>query len=98
MTPVETLERWHDFFVLVGTFGATLLALMFVAVSLAMDEVPPRALFSVPWSHFPAVFFISALALVPADRACDDDRRQRPDRRRPLRFRTVQLLRYRWTM
>ena len=31
---MEKLERWHDFFVLVGTAGATLVALLFVAVSL----------------------------------------------------------------
>jgi len=27
------LERWHDFYILVGTAGATLVALLFVAVS-----------------------------------------------------------------
>ena len=31
---MHALESWHDFFVLVGTAGATLLALLFVAVSL----------------------------------------------------------------
>jgi hypothetical protein len=30
----RALHEWHDFFVLVGTAGATLLALMFVAASL----------------------------------------------------------------
>jgi hypothetical protein len=30
----RTFERWHDFFLLVGTAGATLVALLFVAVSL----------------------------------------------------------------
>jgi hypothetical protein len=28
------IERWHDFYVLVGTAGATLVALLFVAVSI----------------------------------------------------------------
>ncbi len=34
MWTIETLKQWHDFYMLVGTAGATLLALMFVAVSL----------------------------------------------------------------
>ena len=33
MWAVEALKEWHDFYVLVGTAGATLLALLFVAVS-----------------------------------------------------------------
>jgi hypothetical protein len=34
MRPLEALKEWHDFYVLVGTAGATLLALLFVAASL----------------------------------------------------------------
>ena len=34
MWAVETLKPWHDFYLLMGTAGATLLALLFVAVSL----------------------------------------------------------------
>ena len=34
MSPAEALKGWHDFYLLVGTAGATLLALLFVAVSL----------------------------------------------------------------
>ncbi len=34
MWAVEALKEWHDFYVLLGTAGATLLALLFVAVSL----------------------------------------------------------------
>jgi hypothetical protein len=34
MWTVEALQEWHDFCVLVGTAGATLLALLFVAASL----------------------------------------------------------------
>ena len=30
----QTLKEWHDFYVLVGTAGATLLGLLFIAVSL----------------------------------------------------------------
>ena len=66
------LERWHDFFVLVGTAGATLVALLFVAVSLGAGlltekrEAATRAFFSPVVVHFTAVFFISAVGLFPA--------------------------------
>ena len=68
------LERWHDFFVLVGTAGATLLALLFVAVSLGTgflsdrDAGATRAFFSPVVIHFTAVFFIAAVALIPSHR------------------------------
>jgi len=69
---MEKLERWHDFFVLVGTAGATLLALLFVAVSLGAGVLTDkraaatRAFFSPVVVHFTAVFFISAGGLFPA--------------------------------
>ncbi|SRR5689334_10239528 len=68
------LESWHDFFVLVGTAGATLLALLFVAVSLGAGFLSDRrtdatrAFFSPVVVHFSAVFFLSAIALVPGHR------------------------------
>ena len=34
MWAADALKEWHDFYLLVGTAGATLLALLFVAVSL----------------------------------------------------------------
>ena len=34
MWPADALKGWHDFYLLVGTAGATLLALLFVAASL----------------------------------------------------------------
>jgi hypothetical protein len=40
MWTVEALKEWHDFYVLVGTAGATLLALLFVA---AINSGPPKA-------------------------------------------------------
>jgi hypothetical protein len=66
------LERWHEFFVLVGTSGATLLALLFVAISLGTGFLTEkranatRAFFSPVVVHFTAVFFISAVGLFPA--------------------------------
>jgi len=68
---MPALEHWHDFYVLVGTAGATLLALLFVAISLGAGflsdrrSAPTRAFFSPVVVHFTAVFFLSALALVP---------------------------------
>ena len=66
------LERWHEFFVLVGTAGATLVALLFVAISLGAGFLTDkranatRAFFSPVVVHFTAVFFISAVGLFPA--------------------------------
>ena len=34
MSPADTLMGWHDFYLLVGTAWATLLGLLFVALSL----------------------------------------------------------------
>jgi hypothetical protein len=66
------LERWHEFFVLVGTAGATLVALLFVAISLGAGVLTDkrtavtRAFYSPVVVHFTAVFFISAVGLFPA--------------------------------
>ena len=66
------LERWHDFYVLVGTAGATLVALLFVALSLGAVFLTDkranatRAFFSPVVVHFTAVFFVSAVGLFPA--------------------------------
>jgi hypothetical protein len=70
----EVLEHWHDFYLLVGTAGATLLALLFVAVSLGTGfltdkrAAATRAFYSPVVLHFSAVFFLAAVALVPAHR------------------------------
>jgi hypothetical protein len=71
MWTVETLKQWHDFYMLVGTAGATLLALLFVAASLGSgfltDErrEATRTFISPVVLHFTSVFFLSALALFP---------------------------------
>jgi hypothetical protein len=68
---VETLKQWHDFYLLVGTAGATLLALLFVAVSLGAgflteERRPATRTFMTPVVlHFTSVFFLSAVALLP---------------------------------
>jgi len=71
MWTVETLKPWHDFYILVGTAGATLLALLFVAASLGAgfltDErrAATNTFMSPVVLHFTSVFFLSALALFP---------------------------------
>jgi hypothetical protein len=67
----EALKEWHDFYVLVGTAGATLLALLFVAVSLGAGylteerQSATRTFMSPVVVHFTSVFFLSAVALFP---------------------------------
>jgi hypothetical protein len=67
----DALKEWHDFYVLVGTAGATLLALLFVALSigagfLSEERQPATRMFMSPVVvHFTSVFFLSAIALCP---------------------------------
>jgi hypothetical protein len=67
----EALKEWREFYVLVGTAGATLLALLFVAVSLGAGYLTSRrtmgtrTFMSPVVIHFTSVFFIAAIALVP---------------------------------
>ena len=71
MWAVEALKEWHDFYLLVGTAGATLLALLFVAVSLGAGYLTEerrsatRTFMSPVVVHFTSVFFLSAVALLP---------------------------------
>jgi len=68
------LERWHDFYILVGTAGATLVALLFVAVSVGGGYLTEeraeatRTFFSPVVVHFSTVFFLACIALVPGHR------------------------------
>src|SRR5262245_61938146 len=69
---MESLHAWHEFYLLLGTAGATLLALLFVAVSLGTgflsnkDQRGTRTFMSPVVIHFTSVFFISAVCLVPS--------------------------------
>jgi hypothetical protein len=75
MWTTDALKQWHDFYLLVGTAGATLLALLFVAVScgvgfLTAERQPAANTFMSPVVvHFTSVFFLSAVALVPWQQA-----------------------------
>ncbi len=70
MEIAEALKEWRDFYLLVGTAGATLLALLFVAVSLGSGYLShrqtagTRTFMSPVVIHFTSVFFVS-VALVP---------------------------------
>jgi hypothetical protein len=72
MSATEALKDWHDFYVLTGTAGATLLALLFVAVSLGAGylteerQSATRTFMSPVVVHFASVFFLSAVALFPS--------------------------------
>jgi len=75
MWPAEALKEWRDFYLLVGTAGATLLGLLFVAVSLGAGyltqerQAATRTFMSPVVIHFTSVFFLSAVALAPSHQA-----------------------------
>jgi hypothetical protein len=66
------LHEWHDFYVLVGTASATLVGLMFVAVSIGTaifneDRRVGMAAFITPTvTHFAAVLFACLVATMPS--------------------------------
>jgi hypothetical protein len=66
------LDHWHEFYALLGTAAAALLALLFVAASLGAGILsrersgPTRTYMSPVAFHYTAVLFVSALALVPS--------------------------------
>ena len=66
---IAELEHWHDFYVLVGTAGATLVALLFVALSLGTGFLNDKRAAATRAFYSPVVVHISAaIALVPAHR------------------------------
>jgi hypothetical protein len=67
------LEGWHEFYALLGTAAAALVALLFVAASigtgfLSTDRNSPTRIFTSPVVfHYTFVLFISLIALVPIE-------------------------------
>jgi hypothetical protein len=63
---------WQNFYLLVGTAAATLVGLMFVAVtfgaSLVTEETSPtaRAFLDPPFTHFVQILFIACLVMIPS--------------------------------
>jgi hypothetical protein len=67
------LDSWHEFYALLGTASATLIALLFVAVSISTSVLTPEpesrrntATFMSPVVfHYANVLFLSLVALIP---------------------------------
>jgi hypothetical protein len=65
------LEHWHDFYILLGTASAALVALLFVAASIgaglisAQRSTATRTYMSPIILHYTLVLFISLMALIP---------------------------------
>ena len=66
------LEHWHEFYLLVGTAAAALVALLFVAASIGAGLLtrhpggPTRTYMSPIAFHFTSALFASAVALIPS--------------------------------
>jgi hypothetical protein len=66
------LEHWKEFYLLIGTAAAALVALLFVAASigaglLSKDRAGPTRTYMSPIAfHFTSALFVSAVALVPS--------------------------------
>jgi hypothetical protein len=69
------LEHWHEFYILVGTAAATLVALQFVAASLGAGYISfekaeaSRTYMTPVIVHFTAVLYACAVGLVPTHTA-----------------------------
>ncbi len=65
------LEHWHEFYLLLGTAAAALVALLFVAASIGVGYLSPgraggtRTFMSPVVVHYTNVLLISLLALIP---------------------------------
>jgi hypothetical protein len=68
---IDSLERWHDFYALIGTAAATLVGLMFVAVSIGAGvfkrehQVGMRVFFSPTVFHFSTILIVCLIATLP---------------------------------
>lgn len=79
MTPIESFSAaaapWQNFYLLVGTAAATLIGLMFVAVTFGAGRITSqttaaaRAFIDPPFAHFVTVLFAASSMLVPPMRA-----------------------------
>ena len=70
-TLAQPLQRWHDFYLLAGTAAATLVGLMFVAISLGSRLITERSLpglrvYVTPTLiHFIYVLVIATVVMIP---------------------------------
>ncbi len=67
----QLLEHWKEFYLLIGTAAAALVALLFVAASIGVGILtrhpggPTRTYMSPVAFHFTSALFVSAITLVP---------------------------------
>jgi hypothetical protein len=69
------LAQWHEFYALLGTAAATLIALLFVAVSIATSVLTPdpesrrntSTYMSPVVFHYANLLFLSLIALIPTE-------------------------------
>lgn len=73
-TFIETVESWHDFYMLAGTAAATLIGLIFVAVSLHIDVIATAkkssdisVLARQTFSNFIFILSFAFIFMVPSD-------------------------------
>jgi hypothetical protein len=68
---MEALHEWHEFYLMLGTSAAALMALLFVAVSIGIGYYTEhnvegvRTFLSPVVAHFTAILFVAAMALAP---------------------------------
>jgi hypothetical protein len=68
----DVLKNWHEFYLLIGTAAATLIALLFVAASIGAGVMAPerasatRIYMSPVIFHFSSTLLISLIVLVPS--------------------------------
>jgi hypothetical protein len=68
---IGSLEHWHDFYTLVGSASATLVGLMFVAVSISdgafthQHQMGIRAFLSPTVVHFSAILIVCLISTLP---------------------------------
>jgi hypothetical protein len=68
----DLLKDWHEFYLLIGTAAAALIALLFVAASIGAGFMPPeragarRTYMSPVIFHFTSILFVSLVVLVPS--------------------------------
>jgi hypothetical protein len=71
MSHASPLEHWHEFYLLLGTAAAALVALLFVAASVGTGVLTPdrtagtRVYFSPVVVHFSTGLYVSLVALAP---------------------------------
>ena len=70
--PLDIFKEWHEFYLLVGTAAATLIALLFVAASIGAGIMAPerasatRIYMSPVIFHFSSILLVSLAVLVPS--------------------------------